>query len=130
MIIVKSDGPTSDEATEQLCLMRWAAFQSAVYPELDLLYHIPNEGKRSKATGARYKAMGLKSGVPDLCLPVARGGYHGMYIELKAGKNTTTKAQKDWLDALAGQGYMTAVCYGWEAAQKVIEEYLRGEHYA
>lgn len=46
--------------------MRWADFALTQYPELELLYHIPNEGKRSKVTGGRLKALGLKSGVPDL----------------------------------------------------------------
>lgn len=53
------------------------------HPELQLLYHVPNEGKRTWRTGARLKSEGLKPGVPDLCLPVARGKYHGLYVELK-----------------------------------------------
>ncbi len=94
------------------------------HPELKLMYHIPNEGKRSAALGAKMKREGLKAGVPDICLPVARSGCHGLYIELKAGRNKTTENQKRWLADLAEQGYMTAVCYGWEAASKVIVKYL------
>ena len=45
-------------------------------------------------------------------------------IELKAGKNTTTKKQKEWLEYLRQQGYYTAVCYGWQPAAQLIEQYL------
>lgn len=61
------------ESVEQQCLFRWAAFAQAAHPELRLLYHIPNEGERSKATGARLKREGLKPGVPDLYLPGNEG---------------------------------------------------------
>lgn len=94
------------------------------YPELKLLYHIPNEGKRSKATGARLKQLGLKSGVPDVCLPTAHGGYIGLYIEMKIKPNKPTENQQEWLRELRGAGHFTAVCYSFEQAQRLIEEYL------
>lgn len=89
------------------------------------MYHIPNEGKRSKSTGARLKAQGLKAGVPDVCLPTAHGGYIGLYIEMKVEPNRPTENQKKWLRALREAGHMVAVCYSWDEARKLIEEYLR-----
>lgn len=62
--------------------------------------------------------------MPDVVLPAVRAGYHGLYIELKAGKNTTTDNQKRWLEYLRQQGYYTAVCYNWQAAAELIETYL------
>lgn len=62
--------------------------------------------------------------MPDLCLPVARGKYHGLYIEMKYGKNKTSENQNIWLKALAAQGYAAAVCYGWQEAQELITKYL------
>ena len=59
--------------------------------------------------------------MPDIMLPAARAGYHGLYIELKAGENTTTKKQKEWLEYLRQQGYYTAVCYGWQPAAQLID---------
>lgn len=73
---------------------------------------------------ANLKRQGVKAGVPDLCLPVTRGRYHGLYIEMKYGKNKTSEEQNKWLDALAWQGYAVAVCYGWEKAQELIVKYL------
>ncbi len=89
------------------------------------MYHIPNEGKRSKATGGRLKAQGLKSGVPDVCLPTAHGGYIGLYIEMKVKPNRPTENQKKWLRSLRDVGHLTAVAYDWEEAKNLIEDYLK-----
>ena len=55
------------------------------------VYHIPNGGTRNKIEAANLKRQGVKSGVPDLCFPLARGKYHGLYIEMKVDSNKTTK---------------------------------------
>lgn len=60
------------EEIEQTCLFRWAALESGAHPELALLHAIPNGGKWSKSEAARMKAAGVKPGVPDMFLPVAR----------------------------------------------------------
>lgn len=113
------------ESQEQQCLFRWAAYQSAFLPELDMLYHVPNGGSRRKSEAGRFRAEGVKAGVPDLCLPVARGGYHGMYIELKRQKGgRTSPEQERWMKALKEQGYFVVLCEGWEAAAKLIMFYL------
>ena len=114
------------EDSEQMTLFRWAVFQSGIYPELDLLFHIPNGGKRGKSEAARFKAMGVKAGVPDLLLPVPRGGFHGLFIELKAPNGVKSSNQDKWLKALSAQGYSVHLCYGWEEASAVILDYLNG----
>lgn len=112
------------EGGAQEMLFRWITYQLDEYPELALLYHIPNGGKRDAKTATILKRQGVKAGVPDLHLPVARGGYHGLYIELKVGDNTTTKKQKDWIRELNKQGYLAVVCYGWDEAAKQLLDYL------
>jgi hypothetical protein len=113
------------ESVEQICLFRWADFESWKHPELELMFHIPNGGKRCKTTAKRLKAEGVKAGVPDICLPVSRGSYHGLYIEMKKLKgNKATKNQNEWIEKLRKQGYAALVCYGWEEASNVILEYL------
>lgn len=72
--------PIPTEAEEQIALFEWARLQTGRFPELALLYHVPNGGSRNKIEAARLRAQGVKSGVPDLCLPVARGASHGLYI--------------------------------------------------
>lgn len=117
--------PVPTESQEQQRLFQWARMEQGKYPELALLYHIPNEGKRSRTTGRRMVAEGLKKGVPDLCLPVARGGSHGLYIELKRTRDwKITQAQEEWMRDLMEQGYQVALCIGWEKAAEIIRDYL------
>ena len=117
--------PVPYESAEQQALFAWAAMYAAKYPALNRMYHIPNEGKRSYATGRRMRAEGLKKGVPDICLPCARGGYHGLYIELKRRKGgSLSEDQKEWLGALRDEGYMAVMCKGWEEASEMILRYL------
>ena len=117
---------TPTEDVEQVQLFTWAQYMSGKYPELELMYHIPNGGKRSKAEAGRFKAMGVKSGVPDIFIPCARGGYFGCYIEMKRAKGGTVSAnQKKWIEALKEQGYFVVVAYGMEQAAKYIEEYMK-----
>ena len=93
------------EDAEQRAIFQWAAMGTAARPELGLLYAMPSGGKRAVKTAIALKAQGVKSGVPDMCLPVARNGYHGLYIELKRQKGgTVSETQKSWLTALAEQG--------------------------
>lgn len=111
------------ETEEQQALFQWVSYQVKQYPELELLYHISNEGKRNPR---RAKAEGIKAGVPDLCLPVPRGKHHGLYIEMKRRKGgQITKDQTRWMDSLRQQGYAVACCKGWEPAAKFLLDYLR-----
>ena len=113
------------EAADQEAIFRWAELNKNKYPELALLYHIPNGGSRNKIEAANLKRQGVKAGVPDICLPVARGEYHGLYIELKHGKNKLSDLQREWLAWLNEQGYLALCVYGWEDAVGIIERYLK-----
>ena len=113
------------EDAEQMMLMSWVTLMSSSRPELRLLFHIPNGGSRHKAEAGRFRAMGVKAGVPDLCLPVPRGGKHGLFVETKRTKGGRVSAeQQAWITALQEQGYAASVCHGWEEAARVILRYL------
>ena len=112
------------ESAEQIALFKWASLSIKTYPELALLYHIPNGGLRNVVVAVRLKKEGVKKGVPDLCLPVARAGFHGLYIEMKAGKGRLSDEQEKWLKDLSEQGYCTHVAYGWIEAKRILEVYL------
>ena len=114
----------SSEHDEQKALMDWAALHMGRYPELALLFAIPNGGKRDAATAVRLQAEGVKPGVPDVCLPIARQGWHGLFIELKWGRNKPSEYQLDWLERLTAQGYLAIVCWGWQEAVEAVKEYL------
>ena len=112
------------EHTEQVRLITWAHQWQDEYPGLEMLFAIPNGGHRHKATAAKMKAEGVKRGVPDLFLAVPRGNWHGLFIEMKYGKNKPTAHQFRWLEKLAALGYKVAICYGCTDAKNMILDYL------
>lgn len=91
------------------------------------IFAIPNGGSRNKIEAANLKRQGVKAGVPDLFLPVARGGAHGLFIEMKFGKGKPSDKQKVWLQKLMAEGYQVAVCWSAAAAIKTIKQYMDGE---
>jgi len=118
--------PTENQ--EQAALFEWARLSEKKHPELKLLHAIPNGGLRDGRTAAILARTGVKSGVPDLCLPVARGGWHSLYLELKRAKGgRVSENQKNWINALNDQGNKAVVCHGFEQAKQAIMEYLDGE---
>ena len=113
------------EAEEQMTVFKWAEYSKKRFPELEYCYHVPNGGSRNILEAIHLKQQGVKAGVPDLCLPVPRCGFHGLYIEMKRRKNArVAESQKKWIAALRRQGYFAAVCYGADEAIKLIEAYL------
>lgn len=112
------------EHAEQVKIFSWAKWKKNQYPELALMYAIPNANKRSIKAAMYMKAEGLKAGMPDICLPVARGGYSALYIELKVGKNRPNDNQKIFLNLLNEHGNLALCIQGGDAAIGVIEAYL------
>lgn len=112
--------PNPSEEDEQAVVVEWC--EIAGLP----IVHIPNEGKRSIVAGARLKRAGMQSGFPDLFIPKAANGYHGLFIEMKVGNNKPTKKQAEWLKLLADEGYATCVRYGADAAIRSIQNYIHG----
>ncbi len=112
------------EHTEQVALFDWARANEPRHLQLGLLFAIPNGGKRHVGTGRKLKAEGVKSGVPDIFLGVPRNGKHGLFIELKVGKNKPSKNQLWWIHSLRAEGYAVEVCYGFLETQTAIIDYL------
>jgi hypothetical protein len=118
--------PVPTESQEQQALFQWARLQEKAFPELSLLVHVPNGGLRNMPEAVRFKSEGVRKGFPDLLLPVARGPYHSLAIELKRKKGgKLSPEQRDWINALNSQGYLALTCKGWEDASKILMEYLR-----
>jgi len=116
---------TPTEHAEAAMLLRACRALEHTLPELALLYAIPNGGARHRVVAAKLKAEGVKAGVPDYHLPVARGGWHGLFVELKRTKGGQLSAeQRAWHSSLRAQGHRVEVCRGWEEAFDVIRDYL------
>lgn len=95
---------------------------------LDSMFAIPNGGLRHKATAGRLKATGVKSGVPDIMLPVSVGNWHGLFVEMKkVVGGTVSHEQKDWIRKLTCNKYRVYVCRGWAEAAQAIQYYLEGK---
>ena len=65
-----------------------------------ICYAIPNAGKRSPSAAAWYRAEGMRKGVPDLCVPMARGGYHSLYIEMKRSDGTANDVSDEQFEEM------------------------------
>lgn len=118
--------PRTSEHQEQVTLMQWARMHEKRWPELELLHAVPNGGHRFIQVARAMKAEGCKPGVPDLHLPVARGPYHSLWIELKAKGGKLSEAQRWWIARLREAGHYVEVCFGWEDARDLLLLYLSG----
>jgi len=112
------------ESQEQIIFIQWCKRNAEEYPELDEIFAIPNGGKRHIFTASRMKLEGVKPGIPDLFLPVAKRGYHGLFIEMKKLNGTLSEAQKKKIPKLRAQGYAVIICKGAERAKALIKSYL------
>lgn len=123
--------PNNHEHQHQAAIFQWAKWGEQKNPELGMMFAIPNgahlAGKDKTQRARNWKkleAEGARAGVPDICLPVASSGYHGLFIELKAGNNKATPKQREWLSALQDQGYRAECVNGGPAAIELICDYL------
>tara|TARA_R110002096_G_scaffold173889_1_gene349460 strand:+ start:389 stop:772 length:384 start_codon:yes stop_codon:yes gene_type:complete len=118
------------EHSEQVALFDWAKANESRHLQLGLMFAIPNQGGKGKSAvirGLRMVNEGLKKGVPDIFLGVPRNGKHGLFIELKVGKNKPSKNQLWWIHSLRTEGYAVEVCYGFEEARDLIIDFLEIE---
>ena len=118
--------PVDREGLEQAALIKELELR---LPEVAaLIYHVPNGGHRHKLVAIKLKGQGVKAGVPDLVLPMARGGYFGLYLEFKAtapNDAAVSASQHAWIRRLNDQGYLAIVCRGHFDAMEQIRAYLR-----
>lgn len=92
----------------------------------DIIYAVPNAARRSVVMGKMMKDEGLLPGIPDLCIPVMRNNYGGLYIEMKDGKNgRLSDSQKEMIDRLRCNGYRVDVCRSVDDFMDVVNEYMR-----
>ncbi len=121
---VKKIIPT--ELQDQIALIEWANLKN-----IPLVHHA-NEGSRTARYGKILKLAGLAPGYPDLSLMEARGGYFGMFVELKRSRrysesemaSKSWQLQDKWLALLNRNGYLALRCFGFGEAKERLEMYL------
>lgn len=112
------------EHQEQVALFQWCRMNEKHWPELALFHAIPNGGHRHPVVAKKMKAEGTKAGILDTHLPVARRGYHSLYIEMKAKGGRLSDVQKWWIARLQAENNLVEVCYNWIDATKILKDYL------
>ena len=108
----------------QVGCVRWFRYEFPEYAPL--LFAIPNGGRRDYVAAAKLKAEGVVPGVPDLFFAVPRGGWHGLWIEMKNGMaGELSQAQKEMHERLRAQGYRVEVCRTFDGFVTILRDYLR-----
>ncbi len=88
-----------------------------------LLYHVPNGGQRDPREGAKFKAMGVVAGVPDLCFHYRQRTY---FFEFKnvSGKGKLSTSQEKVIAALEIQNFEVWLVTSVDYFQGLIIEIL------
>lgn len=121
-----SKDKSMNESIIQQQLLSYCAILEREIPELSAIYSIPNEGKRSGYEGAKMKRMGLRKGIPDLCLPVRSscGSYGSLYLEMKTPSGKVREEQKRMIKLLRWCGNRVEVARSADFAMDLILEHL------
>ena len=112
------------ESEIQSSFFAWIKLHENRFPELKFCFHVPNGGYRFKATAAAMKRAGTRAGVPDVSLPIARKGFHGLWIEFKSDAGKLSEAQETFIEFLRRQNYCVLVCRSWTAGANAVIDYL------
>lgn len=121
-------GPSqwADEWRFQFACIQEAERLEHEFSDLALLHAVPNGAVRTGKGYGRVDA-GVKAGIPDLMLPVARLGYFGLYIELKIFGGRVRNNQRQWINDLIDQGYEARVIVeSVEAFSTLLQNYMKG----
>jgi hypothetical protein len=114
------------EHQEQVTVMQWVRLHERIWPDLRMLFAVPNGGARNAITGAHLKAEGVKKGVPDILFPCPVGAYPGLAIEMKRRKGgKVSTEQKEYMNWLREKGWWVQVCRGADEAIEVLSAYLK-----
>lgn len=113
------------EAQEQRAFFSYVGFKANQNSLYKNIFAIPNGGSRNPLEAKNLKLQGVKAGVPDIAVMIPNKEYHGLFIEMKVGKNKTTEKQDMMITNLRNVGYHCIVCYSSQEAIKELEEYLK-----
>ncbi len=103
-----------------MAVVQWLRLQ---YPKV--LFTISPGGLLTNArTGSKAKKLGYQKGVPDIIIFESRQWFHGLFIEMKIEGGKTSPEQKEYIAGLIACGYMATVCYGFDEAKKIIDNYF------
>lgn len=118
-IIIDNFGP---EDAEHYAVVQWCDVH-----HIDI-FHVPNSTFTSRTSQIKNTLLGVRSGIPDLWIPIAEVGM--LVIEMKRPdvkgqtKGKLSPTQKEWMDRLDKvPGVQTFTCYGATEAIEIITSY-------
>lgn len=105
--VIRAVVPTEHQI--QSAFVLWLRLHEKTHPALRLMFAVPNGGYRPPRTAALLSAEGVVAGVPDMLLPVARGGFIGLALEFKRPGGRLSPAQVVFTDMLIHAGWLVLV---------------------
>lgn len=108
------------EDIQSIIFYDWIRFMNLDH----ICHHVANERKCNDYEGSLLKRKGVKAGVLDYDLKMARKGYHGLLIELKIKPNKLSKFQEQYIKDVTKEGYLAVTCWSAEEAKKAVADYL------
>lgn len=112
------------EDSELIKFFDWVRINEKFDPRLSAIYHIANERRTSMHSGKIFKQKGVKSGIPDVHVPIPSGMYPGLYIEFKVRPNNLSPEQKKMIKTLLNIGHLVVVAWSADEAIDIVCEYL------
>lgn len=124
MIGKQRSKPKNEEHRIQCACVQW--FRAQYPKDALLLYAIPNGGRRDAITGKKLKDEGVVRGVADMNLDIPNIHYHGLRIEMKAGKTgSQSKEQKEFQARVEAKGYKYVICRSLDDFMREVSIYMQ-----
>ena len=111
-----------EEDIQSACI-QWFDLQFPAFR--NILYAIPNGGKRNIREAARLKKNGVRAGISDLILLRSNGVYNSLCIEMKAPGGKQTEKQKEWQRLAEHNGNKYVVCHSLDEFMSEVNEYIK-----
>jgi len=119
------DGMTNynTEASLQTAVINYIKL---LYPDVRYCASLGGQYQKFVSQRKKAKATGYVSGFPDLQITEARGGFYGLFIELKLNKQCyPSQNQVKWINDLNDRGYKAVICKGLDDTLTEIDNYLK-----
>lgn len=114
--------PYKSESAEQI---KFVGRVRHFYPDV-VIFSIPNGGWRRGQEATKLKEEGTLAGASDLVVAEARGGWFGLFVEMKRADPSIepSDVQAQFIDDVRARGYRAEVAHGCEAAWTLFQEYM------
>ena len=117
----------NEESKIQQACIKWFDLQYPQYSQI--LFSVPNGGKRNVVTASIMKKEGVRRGVLDIffakCILKENAFKIGLFIEIKTKDGKLSKEQKEFIKKVEAEGFKCEICRSLDEFMKVINEYLK-----